>query len=113
MFLFKITKEEVKIVTSNLDDKPSSGEDFVNNLLVKMSPPEAFEYITFFLNFLFNRCEFPQELKKVFPLHKSDPKLAENNYRPISLFIAGSKNYEKNLLCLIGYTLTLKDSLLY
>ena len=37
MFPFKVSKEEVKVVISNLDNKSSTGEDFVNNLLVKMS----------------------------------------------------------------------------
>ena len=64
MFLFKVTKEEVKVVISNLDNKPSSGEDFVNAHLVKMSAPVTIEYITFLINLSFNREEFPQELKK-------------------------------------------------
>ena len=91
MFLFKFTNEDAKLVISNLDNKSSSGEDFVN-LLVKMSAPVTIEYITFLINF-----SFPQELKKakVFPLHKSGSKLDENNYRPISLLIVWSKVYEK------------------
>ena len=76
MFLFKVTKEQVKLVISNLDDKSSSGKDFVNNLSVKMSAPVTIEYITFLIGLSFHRGEFPQELKKakVFPLHKSGSK---------------------------------------
>ena len=64
MFLFKVTKEEVKFVISNLDNKSSSGEDFVNNYLVKMSAPVTIEYITFSIILSFHRGEFPQEIKK-------------------------------------------------
>ena len=60
-----------------------------------MSAPVTTEYITFLINLSFNRSEFPQELKKVFPLHKSGSKLDENNYSPISLLIVWSQVFEK------------------
>ena len=56
MFLFKVTKEEVKVIVSNLDNKPFSGEDFVNNLLLKMSAPETIENITVLINRSFDRA---------------------------------------------------------
>ena len=58
MFPFKVSREEVKVVISNLDNKSSSGEDFVNNLLVKMSAPVNIESITFLINLSFKRGEF-------------------------------------------------------
>ena len=97
-FCLKLQRREVKVVISNLDNKSSSAEDFVNNHLVKMSAPVTIEYITFLINLSFHRGEFPQELKKktkLFPLHKSGSKLEENNYRPISLLIVWSKVYGK------------------
>ena len=80
-----------------MDNKSSSGEDFVNNHLVKMSTPVTIEYITFLKYLSLHRGELPQELKKakVFPLQKSGSKLDDNNYRPISLLV-WSKVYKKN-----------------
>ena len=64
MFFFKVTLEEVQVVISNLDNKSSSGEDFVNKLLLKMPAPVQLEYITFLINLSFNRDKFPQLHKK-------------------------------------------------
>ena len=54
MFLFKVTKEEVKVLVSNLDNKSFSSEDFVNNLLLKMSASVTIENITVLINRSFN-----------------------------------------------------------
>ena len=98
MLLFKVTKEEVEVVISNLDNKSSFGEHLVDNHLVKMSAPVTIEYITFLMNLSFHRGQFPQELKKAslkFFLCTNLVQSYENNYRPISLLIVWSKVYEK------------------
>ena len=58
-FYLKLQRREVKVVISNLDNKSSSGEDFFNNQLVKMSAPVTIEYITFLINLSFHKGEFP------------------------------------------------------
>ena len=106
MFVFNVTKEDFKGVMSGLDSKSSGDEDFVNNLLVKMSAPVTIEYLTFLLNLLFNRGEFPQELKqqKFFPCTSRVQSWMTIITGLFHYLLFGARFLKK--LCLIVYTVT-------
>ena len=82
---------------AQLDNKFSSGDDLINNVLIKTSVEVVIQYLVFLINFSIQMGVFPKELAKakVFPLHNGDCKIKENNYRPSSLQNAGSKIYER------------------
>ena len=114
MFLFQAKEREVAEIISNLENKFSSGDDDISNVLVKVSSPVTVRYLTFLINLSMNKGEFPKELKKgkVIPMHKNGSKLDENNYRPISLLNVWSKIYEKVVYKRV-YSYLEKFSLLY
>ena len=114
MFLFQAKEREVAEIINNLENKFSSGDDDISNVLVKVSAPVTARYLTFLINLSMNKGEFPIELKKgkVIPMHKSGSKLDENNYRPISLLNVWSKIYEKVVYKRV-YSYLEKFSLLY
>ena len=86
MYLKPITVDEVKEIIDHLDNKYSSGDDDISNVIVKLSSSITIPYLTHIINKSFEEGIFPDELKKakVIPLHKDGSKLDENNYRPIS-----------------------------
>ena len=86
MYLKPISVNEVREIIDNLDNKFSSGDDDISNVLVKLSSDVTIPYLTQIINKSFEGI-FPDDLKKakVIPLHKEGSKLDENNYRPISL----------------------------
>ena len=90
---------------AQLDNKISSGDDLINNVLIKTSVEVVIQYLVFLINFSIQRGIFPKELAKAkfFPLHKGDCKLKENKYRPISLLNAWSKIYERVVFNRIYY----------
>ena len=96
MLLKKTCETEVFKVLNYLDNKSSSGDDNISNLIVKTSAKVVAPYLSFLINLSFTKGVFPKELckAKVLPLHKDGSKLDENNYRPISLLIVWSKIYE-------------------
>ena len=88
MYLKPITVDEVREIIDHLDNKYSSGDDDISNVIVKLSSSITIPYLTQ-INKSFAESKFPDELKKakVIPLHKDGSKLDENNYRPISLVV--------------------------
>ena len=99
MYLKPISVNEVREIIDNLDNKFSSGDDDISNVLVKLSSDVTIPYLTQIINKSFEEGIFPDDLKtaKVIPLHKDGSKLDENNYRPISLLIVWSKIIERAL----------------
>ena len=114
MLLFQAKEREVAEIISNLENKFSSGDDDIRNVLVKVSSPVKVRYLTFLINSSMNKGEFPKELKrgKFIPMHKNGSKLDENNYRPISLLNVWGKIYEKVVYKRV-YSYLEKFSLLY
>ena len=72
MFLFQAKEREVAEIINNLENKFSSGDDDISNVLVKISSPKTVRYLTFLINLFMNKGEFPKILKngKVIPMHK-------------------------------------------
>ena len=99
MYLKPLTVNEVREIIDNLDNKFSSGDDDISNVIVKLSSNVTIPYLTQIINKSFEEGIFPDDLKKtkVIPLHKDGSKLDENNYRPISLLIVWSKIIERAL----------------
>ena len=97
VFLYPVTECEVQKIIDNLDNKSSSGDDNKNNILVKLSAPATIPYLASLINNSFIQGIFPDRLKRanVIPMHKSGSRVVENNYRPISLLIVWSKNFER------------------
>ena len=97
MFLSEVTENEVEKIIDNLEKKASSGDDLINNIIVKTSKNETVEILTYLINRSFNEGIFPVSLKKakVIPLHKDGSKTDVNNYRPISLLTVWSKIFER------------------
>ena len=97
MFLYDVSESEIKSIIDKLDNKSSSGDDYISNLIINASSDAVIPYLTYLVNLSFQNGEFPEELRKakVLPLHKDGPKTCENNYRPISLLIVWSKIFER------------------
>ena len=114
MFLYEVSNAEVKLIIDQLDNKSSSGDDNVNNLIVKASAPVVFPYLTHLINKSFSHGIFPSELTKakILPFHKYGAKTDESNYRPISILLTWSKIYERAMYNRV-YQYLEKFSLLY
>ena len=114
MFLYQVTELEVEQIINKLDNKSSSGDDNINNILVKLSVSATVPYLTLLINKSFSQGVFPDKLKraKVIPMHKSGSRVDENNYRPISLLIVWSKIFERAMYTRI-YNYLEKFSLIY
>ena len=97
MFLYEVSNAEVKLISDQLDNKSSSGDDNVNNLIVRASTPVVIPYLTHLINKWLSHGIFPTELKKtkILPFHKDGAKTDESNYRPSSLLLIWSKIYER------------------
>ena len=79
MYLKPITIDEVREIIDNLDNKYSSGDDDISNVIVKLSSSVTIPYLTQIINKSFEEGIFPDDLKKakVIPLHKDGSKLDE------------------------------------
>ena len=97
MFLYEVSNAEVKLISDQLDNKSSSGDDNVNNLIVKASAPVVIPYLTHLINKSLSHGIFPTELKKakILPFLKDGAKTDESNSRPSSLLLIWSKIYER------------------
>ena len=114
MFLYQVTELEVEQIINKRDNKSSSGDDNINNILVKLSVSATVPYLTLLINKSFSQGIFPDKLKraKVIPMHKSGSRVEENNYRPISLLIVWSRIFERAMYTRI-YNYLEKFSLIY
>ena len=97
LWLFPTKPLEVREAIDNIDNKNSSGLDDICNLVVKSCSESLAPILTELINNSFKTGIFPEDLKraKVFPLYNGDSKADLNNYRPISLLIVFSKNFER------------------
>ena len=81
----------------DLDNKPSSGDDNLSNVLIKTSGSVTAVYLEYLINLSFSTGVFSDALSnaKVFPLHKEVSKVDENNFRSIFLLNVWSKIFER------------------
>ena len=105
MHLYPKNTAEIETIIHQLDNKSSSGVDNLSNLIVKATSPVTSGYLAELVNKSFKKGFFPSLLRKakVIPLHKSGLNLDENNYRPISLLIVWSKNFERVMFNRVYY----------
>ena len=89
MFLYRTTPSEINDIICQLDNKSTSGDDYINNQIVKASKNVTSPFLSFLVNLSFEKGIFPSALRKakVIPVHKNNSRLDENYYRPISLLI--------------------------
>ena len=97
MYLFPTTEQEILEIIQNLENKSSSGDDYISNLIVKSANTVIAPYLTCLINKSMDQGVFPDKLKKakVIPLFKEGSKTDVNNYRPISLLTIWSKIFER------------------
>ena len=97
MFLFPANEQEILEIIQNLENKSSSGDDYISNLIIKSASTIIAPYLTGLVNKSMNQGVFPDKLKnaKVIPLFKEGSKTDVNNYRPISLLKIWSKIFER------------------
>ena len=72
MYLKPITCDEVREIIDNLDNKFSSGDNDISNVIVRLSSNVTIPYLTQIINLSFEEGIFPNDLKKakVIHLHK-------------------------------------------
>ena len=77
MYLKPITPDEVREIFDHVDNKYSSGDDDISNILIKISSSITILYLTQIINKSFKAGIFPDELKKakLIPLHKDGSKI--------------------------------------
>ena len=94
---YKINSSEIQKIIQGLDNKSSSGDYNLTNVLIKTSGSVTAVYLEHLINLSFSTGVFPDALSnaKVFPLHKEGSKVDENNFRPISLLYVWSKIFER------------------
>ena len=99
MFLYRTTPSEINDIICQLDNKSTSGNDYISNQIVKASKNVTSPFLSFLVNLSFEKGIFPSVLRKakVIRVHKDNSRLDENNYRPISLPILWSKVYERTM----------------
>ena len=97
LFLYKASNIEISKIIDQLDNKSSSGDDNISNLVVKRSKIEIVPILIFLINKSFRDGVFPEALKKaeVLPLFKEGSKTKESNYRPILILNVWSKIFER------------------
>ena len=96
MYLVPATEQDILDI-QNLENKSSSGDDYISNLIIKTASTIIAPYLTYLINKSMNQGVFPDKLKKakVIPLFKEGSKTDVNNYRPISLLTIWSKIFER------------------
>ena len=94
--LFKTSCAEVTSIIASLDEKFSSEDDEIHNVVVELTISVTVAYLTTLINRSLHEGVFLDCLKKtkVIPFLKKRSKLHGDNYRPISLVIVWSKFYE-------------------
>ena len=88
---------EIYDIVSALDPNTSCGYDEISSKVIKSVIGHILPPLVAIFNNSLQTGVFPDQLKiaKVRPIHKSDDKLALNNYRPISVLPVLSKILEK------------------
>ena len=97
MFLIEVTEKEISGLINSIDNKNSSGVDFISNVIVKTFHRELSPLLVARVNQPFKQGKFPSHLlrAKVFPLFKNGCKSDIYNYRSISLLKWFRKVFEK------------------
>ena len=97
MFLFEVTEKQISDLINSIDNKNSSDDNFICNVIVKTFNRELAPLLAALVNQSLKQGKFPSSLSraKVFPLFKSGYKSDINNCRPISLLKVFSKVFEK------------------
>ena len=95
MYLFPATVQEILEIIQILENKFSSGDDYISNLIINTANTIIAPYLNCLINRFMNQGVFPDKLKnaKVIPLFKEGSDV--NNYRPISLLTNWSKIFER------------------
>ena len=90
MFLYRTNCSEVCSTIESLENKFSSGDDEVHNVIVKRTSNITVPYITDLINQSSSQGAFPDIIinAKVTPVHKKGSKTDADNYRPTSFFSA-------------------------
>ena len=75
--LSSVSENEIKAIIESLPEKTSSGEDEINNIIVKAAGSVLTRYLASLINQSFNEGCFASELKKakVIPLFKDCSRL--------------------------------------
>ena len=97
MFLYRTNCSEVCSTIESLENKFSSGDDEVHNVIVKRTSNITVPYITDLINQSSSQGVFPDIIinAKVTPVHKKGSKTDADNYRPTSFFNVWSKIFER------------------
>ena len=92
-----VTEDLVLALTSNLQNKTSSGMDGISNKLLKRIKHIIVQPLTLIINRSLTSGIYPDKFKisKLTPLHKKDDRTIVSNYRPISLLPTMSKIIER------------------
>ena len=64
MFLCDVPPAEIKCIIDSLDNKSSSGDDYISNLILKSGTHEIVPFMVYLINMSFRNGIFPPELKK-------------------------------------------------
>ena len=99
MFLDPVIPADIINFTSKITAKSSQGHDGISSKLIKESIHHIATPFTHIVNQSLSTGVVPINMKlaKVIPIFKSGDKHIFNNYRPISILPAFSKNLEKLL----------------
>ena len=108
IFFLPTTREEIIDIVKNMKNKKSSGNDGIDNCLLKSIILYIASPLAHIFNLSLSTGSVPNSIKiaKVIPIFKKGDALETNNYRPISLLPSLSKVLEKliftrvtNFLC--------------
>ena len=92
-----VTPNDVKSCIVKMDNKKSTGYDGIPVKLLKVGTDPLSMIISELINMSIDECTFPDVLKyaEIAALFKKLDRLCKQNYRPVSIFTALSKVFEK------------------
>ena len=101
LFLSPTDPTEIRNLIRNLPNKYSSGNDDLNNIVLKKLESSIVYPLSLVFNCSLSSGTFPKVMKEadVIPLFKSKDPTESTNYRPISLLLTLSKLLEKVVYC--------------
>ena len=92
-----VSSTNVKEILENLNPRKAVSADGISPRLLRLPAPVMAKEITRLVNFLIANRSWPNEWKcgNLTPVFKKDEDTRKENYRPVSVFTALSKVYEK------------------